>query len=156
MNASAGIAAEKWAPLLEHSIHEVFEIMLHSTLDPGKPAPADGIEFTAMVGLAGLITGVLTLRCGYDAANQIASAMLDVSAAEAGAHAWDAMGELANMVAGNFKNKIDGVSNRCLLSVPTVITGADYSFKSVSGSEPIELWFRFKRQPLRLSLEIHG
>lgn len=155
MNAGVGVAIEKWVPLLEHSAHEVFEIMLRSTLEPGEPTPADGVEFTAMVGMAGLLTGVLTVRCGYIAAHQIASAMLGVPAADVGAHAWDAMGELANMVAGNFKNKIDGMSDKCLLSVPTVITGADYTCKSVLGSEPIELWFRFNRLPLRLTLEIH-
>jgi len=36
----------------------------------------------------------------------------------------DAVGEVCNMVAGNFKNKISGISDGCKLSVPTVITGS--------------------------------
>ena len=37
----------------------------------------------------------------------------------------DAVGEVCNMVAGNFKNKISGISDGCKLSVPTVITGSN-------------------------------
>lgn len=156
MSTTPEVAAGKWLPLLELSAHEVFEIVLRSKLEPGKQGQIGGVEFTAMVGLAGLVTGILTVRCGHKSATQVASAMLGMPPLEAGEHAWDALGELANMIAGNFKNKIDGMSDRCLLSVPTVITGADYSFKSMTDSTPIELWFRFSGEPLHVSLEVHG
>jgi CheY-specific phosphatase CheX len=156
MSAAPEVAADKWLPLLEHSAHEVFRIMLRSKLDPGKPGPVTGVEFTAMVGLAGIVTGVLSVRCCHKSAMQIASAMLGMPPNEAGEHAWDALGEVANMVAGNFKNKIDGMSDKCLLSVPTVITGADYTLRSLGESTPIELWFRFNGEPLHIALEVHS
>lgn len=156
MSAVPEVAADKWLPLLEHSTHEVFDIMLGSKLELGQPEAITGVEFTAMVGLAGIICGVMSIRCGHESATQVASAMLGMPAKEAGEHAWDAMGEVANMVAGNFKNKIDGMSDKCLLSVPTVITGADYSFRSLAGTPPIELWFRFNGKPLHIALEIHS
>jgi chemotaxis protein CheX len=156
MSAAPEVAADKWLPLLEHSAHEVIQIMLRSKLEPGKPGPKPEVQFTAMVGLAGLVTSVLSVRCGHKFAAQIASAMLGMPPNEAGEHAWDALGEVANMVAGNFKNKIDGMSDKCLLSVPTVITGADYPFKSLGESTPIELWFRFNGEPLHIALEIHS
>jgi chemotaxis protein CheX len=148
------VATDKWLPLLEHASHEIFDTMLASKLDPGAPEAIGGVEFTAMVGMAGIVCGVLSVRCGHDSAAQIASAMLGIPAKEAGEHAWDAIGEVANMVAGNFKNKIDGMADKCLLSVPTVITGADYSFKSLADSPPIELWFRFHGKPLQIALQI--
>lgn len=156
MTTSPQVAVEKWLPLLEHSTYEVFQIMLGAKLESGPPAMMSGVEFTAMVGLAGVVTGVLTIRCCHKSAMQIASAMLGIPINQAGEHAWDALGEVANMVAGNFKNKIDGMSDKCLLSVPTVITGADYSFKAMPGSTPLELWFRLNEQPLHIGLEIHG
>jgi len=156
MSTTPEVAADKWLPLLEHSTHEVFEIMLRSKLEPGTPEKMTGVEFTAMVGLAGTVCGVLSIRCCHKSATQIASAMLGIPAKEAGEHAWDAIGEVANMVAGNFKNKIDGMSDKCLLSVPTVITGADYSFKSLADTTPIELWFRFNGDPLHVALEVHS
>lgn len=156
MSASPQVAAGKWLPLLEYSAHEVFEIMLRAKLEPGKPEPMTGVEFTAMVGLAGVITGVVSVRCCHKSATEIASAMLGLPAKEAGEHACDAIGEVANMVAGNFKNKIDGVSDKCFLSVPTVITGAGYSFKSLGEGTPMELWFRFNGEPLQVALDLHG
>jgi len=38
------------------------------------------------------------------------------------------MREIGNT--GNFKNKIDGLSDGCMLSLPTVITGSDYTLHS--------------------------
>ncbi|HZQ96552.1 MAG TPA: chemotaxis protein CheX [Candidatus Sulfotelmatobacter sp.] len=128
--------------------------MLGSKLEPATPEPVTGVEFTAMVGLAGSLCGVLTVRCGQQSANLIASTMLNLPPAQASEHAWDALGEVANMVAGNFKNKIDGVSDKCLLSVPTVITGAGYSFHALADAAPLELWFRFQGGLLQVTLEI--
>jgi chemotaxis protein CheX len=156
MNLTPEAAVDRWLPLLEHSTHEVFEIMLKSKLDPGQPVPLTGVEFTALVGLAGCVTGILSIRCCDQSASDVASAMLGMPSKEAGEHAWDALGELANMIAGNFKNKVDGVADKCVLSVPTVITGADYSFRSLSDVPPIELWFRFHGKPLEVALELHS
>lgn len=154
MNATPAINTSNWLPLLEHSTHEVFEIMLKSKLEPGQPEPLIGVAFTAMVGMAGCFCGILSVRCCDQVPMLIASAMLGLSAHEAGEHAWDALGEVANMIAGNFKNKIDGMADHCMLSVPTVITGTDYCFKSLAGAPPLELWFRFQGKPLQVMLQI--
>jgi len=45
-----------------------------------------------------------------------------VEAEKVGPEISDALGEVCNMIAGNFKNKISGLSEGCMLSVPTVIT----------------------------------
>lgn len=154
MSASAQVSLGRWPHLLEQACYEVFEIMLASQLDPGKPVPCTGVEFTAMVGLAGSVTGILSVRCDQNAATKVASAMLHLPIEKAAEHAWDALGEVANMVAGNFKNKIEGVSDKCLLSVPTIITGADYSFHSQGNDSPFNFWFRFQGSPLQVTLEI--
>ena len=156
MSAAPQASAEKWRPLLEHSTCEVFEIMLKTKLEPSRPEIFIGVEFTAMVGMAGIVCGVLSVRCCHQSAMAVASAMLGVPPHQAGEHAWDALGEVANMIAGNFKSKIDGMAEKCMLSVPTVITGADYSFKSLSDSAPIDLWFRYNNKPLNVALEIHS
>lgn len=156
MSAAPQLAVEKWLPILEKSSYEVFEIMLGTKLESGEPEAVGGVEFTAMVGLAGCLRGILSLRCGHRAATMIASSMLKQSSEQAAEHAWDALGEVANMIAGNFKNKIDRISDKCLLSVPTVITGADYAFHSLANSGPLDLWFRFRGNPLQVTLEIHS
>ena len=60
---------ENWLPLLELACREVFEIMLGCKLDPTSDPPPP-FEFTAMVGLAGQLCGVLTLRCSVASATR--------------------------------------------------------------------------------------
>lgn len=82
--------------------------------------------------------------------------MLNVDVEQAGPEMWDALGEVCNMIAGNFKNKIAGVGDGCMLSVPTVITGRDYSLHALTASDKIQVNLMFERHPLIVSLEVHS
>jgi len=147
---------EDWQPLLELATREVFEIMLGCKLEsqPGQgQAPA---EFTAMVGLAGQLCGLLTLRCSAESAALMASKMLGATVSQADEQMWDAIGEIANMVAGNFKNKLTGMADRCMLSVPTVITGSDYSCRSMADTGPLEVNLAFEGAAITVAVEIHS
>jgi chemotaxis protein CheX len=147
---------ETWLTMLQLATEEVFEIMLSSKLDPaGEPRPNVSSEITAMVGLAGQLCGILTLRCSGQTASVMASKMLGVESSEVNQQLWDAIGEICNMVAGNFKNKLTGLSDRCMLSVPTIITGGDYSFHSLADSGALEAVMLFEGQPVLVSLEVH-
>jgi len=148
-------APESWLPLMELACREVFEIMLGCNLEPFNAQDPGNPEFTAMVGLAGQLCGVLTLRCMSQSAALMASKMLGVDIQQADEHTWDALGEVCNMIAGNFKNKLTGMGDRCMLSVPTVITGADYSFHSLADAGTLEMKFMFEGVPIAISLEVH-
>lgn len=150
------VSNEQMRSLLELATKEVFLLMVGTVLESAKVAPWEGHEFTAMVGLAGDLCGVLSVRCGQDSANRIAALMLDLPEDKAAKHAWDALGEVANMIAGNYKNKINGKSDRCMLSVPTVITGADYTFRSLTVASVIAVQFSFERRPVAVTLEFQG
>jgi CheY-specific phosphatase CheX len=58
------------------------------------------------------------------------------------------------MVAGNFKNKIAGLGDGCMLSPPTVITGNDYRMYGSSDAPTLELRLLFEGMPLVISLRI--
>jgi chemotaxis protein CheX len=131
-------------------------MMVGCELEPASEASWKGAEFTAMVGLAGELCGVVSVRCSHSSASQVAALMLDLSPGKAAEHAWDALGELANMIAGNFKNKLNGVSDRCMLSIPTVITGADYTFRSLAVANTVTLWFAFQDMPLSITLDLQS
>jgi CheY-specific phosphatase CheX len=60
------------------------------------------------------------------------------------------------MVAGNFKNKISGMGDGCMLSVPTVITGGDYSCHSLGSSSALRIDFLFDRESVLIVLEIQA
>jgi chemotaxis protein CheX len=150
-----------WTPLLELSAREVFDIMLGTRLHPfppvadDSPAIANSGEFTALVGLAGRLCGVLSIRCNNQAARIMASKMLGMPPEEVDNDSWDALGEIANMIAGNFKGKLSGVGNHCMLSVPTIIVGSDYETRSVAAANMIEAIFEFEQTPLWVTLELN-
>jgi len=147
---------ETWTPLLEMATREVFELMLGCQLAVPAIAEEPIPEVTAMVGLAGQLCGVLSVRCDNKAAALMTSKMLGVELDKVGAEVSDALGEVCNMVAGNFKNKIAGLAEGCLLSPPTVVTGSDYSLHSLAESPGLEIRLLFERMPVVISLQIHS
>jgi chemotaxis protein CheX len=147
---------ESWRPTFELAAREVFEMMLGGSLDASDTAQLEeGSKVTAFVGIGGDLRGLVTIVCSSQAALTMASAMLGVPPEDVGDQAWDAIGEICNMVAGNFKGKIGDVAPHCLLSLPTVVSGADYQLRVVGHSEVIELQFAFKTHLLRMFLEVH-
>jgi len=162
MNAESTTAVhprpENWLAILELSVQEVFEIMLGCQVEPlGKDEeqPRSG-EFTAMVGLAGALCGILTVCCGAEAAKHIATRMLGPEIANSEGQVWDALGEICNMIAGNFKNKLAGMDGRCMLSVPTVISGGEYSFHSLADGDSMSTVLLFQGLPVIVRLELHS
>ena len=147
---------ENWEPILALAVEEVLEIMMGCRV---KPAPKSEYktsrEFTAMIGLAGSLCGVLTVGCDAETARQLAKCMLgDIVSSEH--QVSDALGEICNMVAGNFKNKLTGLDGRCLLSIPTVISGGEYQFRSLAAGEPLDVCMLFEGAPVSVRLELHG
>ena len=108
MSAAGGLAKrsheENWLPILELAIQEVFDIMLGCQAKPVAPSEhKTNAEFTAMVGLAGALCGILTVCCDANTAHQIATRMLG-DAASSEEQAADALGEMCNMITGNFES----------------------------------------------------
>lgn len=147
---------ENWLPILELATEEVFEIMAGRRVKPVKePAQQVKGEFTSMVGLAGALCGILTVCCDAETARQIAKCMLG-DTADSEDQVADALGEVCNMIAGNFKNKLAGTDDRCLLSVPTVISGGEYTFHSLVEGEAIETVLMFEGALVVVRLQLQN
>jgi len=153
---AANSSQENWIPLLEVATREVFERMLGCQLSVPAGTEETCLDVTAMVGLAGQLCGVLSVRCEAKAAALMASRMLGVALDKVGPEVSDAIGEVCNMVAGNFKNKIAGLAEGCMLSPPTVITGSDYVMRSQTDSPPLEVRLLFEGLLLVISLQVHS
>jgi chemotaxis protein CheX len=147
---------ERLVSLLELATREVFQLMLGTELKVPATPVTPHQEVTAMVGLAGQLCGVLSVRCEQKAAVLMTCKMLGVEAEKVGTEMSDAMGEICNMVAGNFKNKITGLGDGCMLSPPTVITGSDYVTYSIADKPSLEVTMIFESMPLVVALEIHS
>jgi len=147
---------DQWGGVLEVAAREVFDLMLGCKLTIAETSLPLGREMTAMVGLAGQLRGVMSLRCSVASSTLMASRMLGVPAAEIGPEGGDAFGEICNMIAGNFKNKISGLGNGCMLSVPTVIIGSDYDLRPLTDSKALEVTLVFENMPITISLQVHN
>src|SRR5262249_10846552 len=141
---------QEWQPLLEDASREVFEIMLGTKVDVSKPAKSSTDEITAMVGLAGVLCGLVTLGCGNQSGASMASRMLGTQIQPGDNQMFDAVGEITNMVAGNFKNKLTDISFKCMLSVPTVVIGSNYRCRSMADAPPLQVTVIFEGAPISI------
>jgi len=105
---------------------------------------------TAVVQITGAWQGAATVRCASELANQISASMFGVEPGAASREeVQDALGELANMIAGNFKVLLP---TGCQLSLPAVVEGCDYRVE-VPGTHPlIALVFVSLNQPFQVGL----
>ena len=145
-----GTASVVWRRLLETSTREVFETMLGETAAPaahGEDEVPSATDFTALVGLSGGLCGALSVRCQAAAAYRIGARMLGGNQPFfPEEYVSDALGEIANMVAGNFKSKLPGLADACRLSVPTVFHGAELTRDPAIDGESLESCFLFHGQ----------
>ena len=130
-----------WISLIETTTREVFITMVGVDLrrvpDPDPPLVA---EMTAMLGLAGELCGVISVHCAASTVSRSAARVLGAGAVEP-EFARDMLAEICNVIAGNFKCKLPELSEGCLLSLPTVISGAEYQIYSSAHGERFQASF---------------
>jgi len=123
---------ENWQPVLELAVEEVFEIMLGCRVKPvAKSEHPTSRDFTAMVGLAGALCGILTICCSSITAHQLAKTMLG-AAAESEDQVGDALGEICNMVTGNFESasaKLKSESQPAFDRIATMLREGHYRLR---------------------------
>jgi chemotaxis protein CheX len=147
---------ENWQPVLELAVEEVFEIMLGCRVKPVSATDnPPNRDFTAMVGLAGALGGIITVCCSAKTASCLAKAMLG-AAAESEGEVADALGEICNMVSGNFKNKLSCADDRCMLSVPTVVSGGQYNVHSMASGDSMSTVVLFEDAPVTVTLQLNN
>ena len=84
-------------------------------------------EQTALIGFAGIISGLCEIRLSVPASLLVACAMLPGTPIdEDGDLVCDAIGELCNLLAGGWKNRLPELGAACSLTIPTVIAGDFY------------------------------
>lgn len=146
-----------WRDVLGVATCEVFEIMMGTSLGrTSEESPHVATDYTAMVGLAGSLCGVLGVRTSCESARRMAAKMLGIDEVGANENVLDAFGEVCNMIAGSFKAKIAGMADGCALSVPMVISGKDYALYSLANGERFEVIFSFEGEPLSVTLALQS
>lgn len=109
---------------------------------------------TAMVGLAGTYNGLVSVHIPWPLAISFTSMMLGMEVSEIDDDVNDAMGEIANMIAGSFKQHLSKGGSDIQLSTPSVVNGSDYVVSSGSNLENITLKFATDEEWFMVSLSI--
>jgi chemotaxis protein CheX len=138
---------------MDRAANEVFSTMMGVNCLPAEPAGAAGEEMmTAIIGLAGALSGSLTLLCSSRGAMHVTERMMGIAPEAVDATVRDALGEVCNMVAGAWKGFDSELASACLLSTPTVVEGTSYELFSQRASIRIERHYRFDDYSVALTL----
>ncbi len=90
-------------------------------------------DLTSLIGLAGDIRGLLGIYCSQKAAQDITSAMLGMDVDELNEDVKDAIGEIANMIAGGVKECLAAEGQDIQLAIPTTATGKSLRTSGIPG-----------------------
>lgn len=143
----------EYALHLNDAVDEVFRLMMGSSCLPCETTMAEGQEtITAVIGLAGAMSGACTLCCEQDAALRMAECMVGMRPVEVDAMVKDAIGEVCNMVAGAWKGKHTTFASGCMLSTPAVVTGTNYQLHMQQQEFRIDRNYRFEGHALNISI----
>ena len=142
------------APLTEQEIAElicantekVFSTMLGLSLQSGpagiqRPAAGQDSGVVCFVGFAGQWSGSGSIRCSDKLARVISGKLLLTEFDSVNEEVLDAMGEIANMIIGNFKDDAAFKLGPLGLSTPTVIYGNNFQARNWNGQSWIAVPF---------------
>ncbi len=149
--------AEHINPFLR-SIANTFSTMLGCELERGelqmRSEQATPYPISGVIGLSGKAVGTVVINLSEEVAIKAASAMLMMEINEVNDDVVDAVGELANMVAGAAKAELE--QYELSVSLPNVITGLDHDIHFPSNSTPIAVPFDSAWGPLRLEVGLES
>lgn len=111
---------------LDRAVDEVFRIMAGISFIPTNNPVEHNYEVTAIIGLAGSLSGAFIINTTENDALRFTEALTRSSLTEFDDMVSDTIGEICNMLAGVWKGGFRSLASACLLSVPTVFTGKDY------------------------------
>ena len=126
---------QKLIDMLKASIEGVFTTMLGLEIDCGAPYEDSSTEpphpgLTGLIGMAGAWIGSVSISCDATVGCKVASAMLGMEFSEVSEEVLDALSEITNMIAGNFKTDVEPTLGPLGLSIPTVVFGLHYTART--------------------------
>jgi chemotaxis protein CheX len=129
------ITQEMLVDVLRIATGEVLSTMLALEASPAESYiedhPGKSAGVVSFVGLAGSdCVGTGSLQCESVVACQLASRFLLSEFESIDENVLDALGELTNMIIGNFKNEVEKLVGPLALSIPTVVYGLNFSTRS--------------------------
>ena len=124
--------------LLVTNTEKVFSVMLGMTVSARDAVQHQNIEgvdgnVVSLVGFVGEWIGTGSVCCNSEMACRISSRMLMTEYAAVNEEVLDAVGEITNMIIGNFKDAAEQLLGPLGLSTPTVIYGRNVRARNLNG-----------------------
>ncbi len=136
---------------------DVFSTMIMMDLVNDTPIIGKGGEIvsnlSSMLGLGGGIRGVLAIHCPTQVAEGITGEFLGMEISELNDDVKDAIGEIANMIAGNLKIYFAGKGIDVKLAIPTSVIGESYHISGLFGANRIVIPFTNQKGPFWIELK---
>ncbi|MBW1778156.1 MAG: chemotaxis protein CheX [Deltaproteobacteria bacterium] len=137
---------------------EIFETMIMVDVKTGTPLKEHVSRFqcslSAMVGFAGFKQGNLTIHLPEKVAVGLTQDFLGVEINEVNEEVEDAMGELANMLAGSLKPFISENGEKVELSLPSVVHGDEYTLTVINKADWVIVPFTVSHGDFLVGLEL--
>lgn len=136
------------------AVTNTFATMLSVEAHRGELALGDPnsrmYPISGLIGLSGKAHGMVVINLSTEVALRAASTMLMTECTEVDDDVIDAVGELANMVAGQAKTELQEYD--LSVGLPNVVTGEGHSVRFPSASPPLAVPFKTDFGPLRLEV----
>lgn len=138
---------------VRQSVETIWSSMLGLDVQPGRPIPISHGEpdlLTGCVQITGAWQGAVTLDCSAELARQAAALMFGIEPHGVNQEqVQDAIGELTNIIGGNFKSLLP---EPCHLSLPAVTEGTDYAFRVLDCRMLMRLNFICDGSPFQITV----
>jgi chemotaxis protein CheX len=125
--------------LVASAVTELFSTMLGMKMLPAtlEAGFANGeTHIAGAVGFVGRLSGVVYVFTTVSFARRITATFLGLAEAEVSEDEMinDAMGEMANMLVGHIKSRITDRGMPCVLTIPSVVRGSNFSVEATTSS----------------------
>ena len=133
--------------LIKGAVSEVFSTMLSIKTEPDSTLAlltTGGSHVASSVGFIGQVTGIVFIYSNVEYARVITSRMLglDPKEVEGDEMVNDSMGELGNMIVGHVKSRLCDRGMSCVLTIPSIVRGSQFSIQAVTSATRVVVGFR--------------
>ena len=147
-----------YAQHISESTQEIFSSMIMLEVKPGEPFNRNKSMLTnsisGIIGLAGNTKGLLAIHLPVSVALAVTTGFLGMDVDEIDEDVRDAIGELANMLGGSIKSAIDPKGSEIQLSMPSSISGEEYSIDCIADAQEITVPFELNGATFLVELQI--
>jgi chemotaxis protein CheX len=124
-----------WTTAFIKAIDSVFRTMFSIEVKAGssrpKEEPYPTYDISGIIGLSGRAKGAVAISFPEDVALKIVTAMIGAPVLKVDQEVSDAIGEIANIVAGSAKKQLSHLD--LLISLPQVVVGKNHMLSGQSG-----------------------